>query len=115
MSYLEESQRLSIIEAVVHLVNRDFEALADLYERMGFIAKGTDTARVGVDALRVSDGGELAPLEAARRCPRSERERGAAPLRSSSRDWDERGRLGVAASQRTGARVRVVPSVERCT
>ena len=29
MSYLEERQRVSIIEAVVHLVNRDFEALAD--------------------------------------------------------------------------------------
>jgi hypothetical protein len=42
MSYLEERQRVSIIEAVVHLVNRDFEALADLYVRMGFIKAGTD-------------------------------------------------------------------------
>ena len=40
MSYLEEDS--AIIEAVVHLVNRDFEALADLYVRMGFIKAGTD-------------------------------------------------------------------------
>ena len=42
MSYLEERQRVSIIEAIVHLVNRDFEALADLYVRMGFIKQGTN-------------------------------------------------------------------------
>lgn len=42
MSYLEESQRVSIIEAVVHIVNRDFEALADLYVRMGFIDRDVD-------------------------------------------------------------------------
>ena len=42
MSYLDRRQRVSIIEAVVHLVNRDFEALAALYERMGFIPAGTD-------------------------------------------------------------------------
>ncbi|KAH8062890.1 hypothetical protein JL720_13134 [Aureococcus anophagefferens] len=39
MSYLDRRQRVSIIEAVVHLVNRDFEALAALYERMGFIPR----------------------------------------------------------------------------
>jgi len=37
MSYVKPYQRYSIIEAVVHLVNRDFEALANLYKRMGFI------------------------------------------------------------------------------
>ena len=42
MSYLDEAQRLSIVEAVVHLVNRDFDALADLYVRMGFIRQGVD-------------------------------------------------------------------------
>ena len=42
MSYLDRRQRVSIIEAVVHLVNRDFESLAALYERMGFIPAGTD-------------------------------------------------------------------------
>mmetsp|Transcript_21397 Transcript_21397/g.67123 ORF Transcript_21397/g.67123 Transcript_21397/m.67123 type:complete len:788 (-) Transcript_21397:199-2562(-) len=50
MSYLEESQRLSIIEAVVHLVNRDFEALAKLYVRMGFIADDVDVRPI-VDGL----------------------------------------------------------------
>jgi predicted unusual protein kinase regulating ubiquinone biosynthesis (AarF/ABC1/UbiB family) len=39
MSYVEPSQRYSIIEAVVHMVNRDFVALANLYKRMGFIPK----------------------------------------------------------------------------
>lgn len=37
VSYVEAQQRLSIIEAVVHLVNRDFAALAGLYVRMGFV------------------------------------------------------------------------------
>lgn len=39
VSYVEASQRYSIIEAVVHLVNRDFRALTELYKRMGFIPK----------------------------------------------------------------------------
>jgi predicted unusual protein kinase regulating ubiquinone biosynthesis (AarF/ABC1/UbiB family) len=37
VSYVEAPQRYSIIEAVVHLVNRDFVSLAELYRRMGFI------------------------------------------------------------------------------
>lgn len=37
MSYVKADQRYAIIEAVVHLVNRDFNALASLYKRMGFI------------------------------------------------------------------------------
>jgi predicted unusual protein kinase regulating ubiquinone biosynthesis (AarF/ABC1/UbiB family) len=37
VSYVEAQQRLSIIEAVVHLVNRDFRALSGLYVRMGFV------------------------------------------------------------------------------
>lgn len=37
VSYVEAGQRYGIIEAVIHLVNRDFVALADLYKRLGFI------------------------------------------------------------------------------
>lgn len=37
VSYVEANQRYGIIEAVIHLVNRDFVALADLYKRLGFI------------------------------------------------------------------------------
>jgi len=37
-------QRYSIIEAVVHLVNRDWRALTELYRRMGFIPAGTHTS-----------------------------------------------------------------------
>ena len=42
VSYVESSQRYSIIEAVVHLVNRDFASLAGLYKRMGFIPGDVD-------------------------------------------------------------------------
>lgn len=42
VSYVETPQRLSIIEAVVHMVNRDFNALAELYRRMGFIPDDVD-------------------------------------------------------------------------
>ncbi len=50
VSYVEASQRYSIIEAVVHMVNRDFNALAELYRRMGFIPSDVNTAPI-VDAL----------------------------------------------------------------
>lgn len=42
MSYVETYQRFAIIEVVVHLVNRDFNALANLYKRMGFIPPDED-------------------------------------------------------------------------
>ena len=44
------SSRYSIIEAVVHLVNRDFVSLAELYKRMGFIPVDVDTKPI-VQAL----------------------------------------------------------------
>ncbi len=37
VSYAAPAQRYSMIEAVVHMVNRDFFALAMLYQKMGFI------------------------------------------------------------------------------
>lgn len=37
MSEVEPKQRYGIIEAVVHMVNRDFDALAKLYVRLGFL------------------------------------------------------------------------------
>ncbi|RYG66473.1 AarF/ABC1/UbiB kinase family protein [archaeon] len=43
VSYVEAEQRYSIIEAVVHMVNRNFYALARLYQRMGFIPLDVDT------------------------------------------------------------------------
>ena len=46
VSYVESNQRFSIIEAVVHLVNRDFVSLAELYRKMGFIPKDVDTAPI---------------------------------------------------------------------
>jgi len=42
MSYVEAKQRYGIIEAVVHLVNRDFVSLTQLYVRLGFIAPDVD-------------------------------------------------------------------------
>jgi aarF domain-containing kinase len=52
VSYVEPAQRYSIIEAVVHMVNRDFSALAGLYKRMGFIPADVDIAPI-VAALEV--------------------------------------------------------------
>ncbi|PXF46831.1 hypothetical protein BWQ96_03360 [Gracilariopsis chorda] len=46
MSEVEPSQRYGIIEAVVHMVNRDFEALANLYVRLGFLPPETDLAPI---------------------------------------------------------------------
>jgi len=43
VSYVEAAQRYSIIEAVVHLVNRDFVSLSELYKNMGFIPANVDT------------------------------------------------------------------------
>ncbi|CAM9657500.1 unnamed protein product [Ectocarpus sp. 4 AP-2014] len=46
VSYVEAGQRYGIIEAVIHLVNRDFVALANLYKRLGFIPQDQDTAPI---------------------------------------------------------------------
>eukprot|EP00752_Nemacystus_decipiens_P006370 g5742.t1 len=46
VSYVEAGQRYGIIEAVIHLVNRDFVALADLYKRLGFIPQEQDPAPI---------------------------------------------------------------------
>lgn len=46
VSYAEPAQRYSMIEAVVHMVNRDFRALAMLYKKMGFIP-----AHVNIDPI----------------------------------------------------------------
>ena len=53
VSYVEPAQRYMIIEAVVHLVNRDFRALALLYRRMGFIPEDVNIDPI-VLALEVS-------------------------------------------------------------
>lgn len=42
MSEVEPKQRYGIIEAVVHMVNRDFDALANLYVRLGFLPPETN-------------------------------------------------------------------------
>jgi predicted unusual protein kinase regulating ubiquinone biosynthesis (AarF/ABC1/UbiB family) len=42
MSMVEPQQRYGIIEAVVHMVNRDFEALTKLYVRLGFLPADID-------------------------------------------------------------------------
>lgn len=54
VSYVEAPQRYSIIEAVVHMVNRDFRALAELYRRMGFIPADVDIQPIVV-ALEASN------------------------------------------------------------
>jgi len=46
MSEVEPFQRYGILEAVVHMVNRDFGSLCRLYVRLGFIPVGTDLAPI---------------------------------------------------------------------
>jgi len=53
VSYVEASQRYSIIEAIVHMVNRDFVSLAELYRRMGFIPRDVDISPI-VQALEAA-------------------------------------------------------------
>eukprot|EP00178_Gracilaria_changii_P000471 TRINITY_DN1058_c0_g1_i1.p1 TRINITY_DN1058_c0_g1~~TRINITY_DN1058_c0_g1_i1.p1 ORF type:complete len:739 (-),score=110.22 TRINITY_DN1058_c0_g1_i1:11431-13647(-) len=50
MSEVEPAQRYGIIEAVVHMVNRDFDALANLYVRLGFLPPETDLEPI-IEAL----------------------------------------------------------------
>jgi predicted unusual protein kinase regulating ubiquinone biosynthesis (AarF/ABC1/UbiB family) len=50
MSMVEPKQRYGIIEAVVHMVNRDFEALTLLYVRLGFLPPDIDRTPIS-DAL----------------------------------------------------------------
>jgi len=42
MSEVEQFQRYGILEAVIHMVNRDWTQLCQLYVRLGFIPAGTD-------------------------------------------------------------------------
>ncbi|WP_099240761.1 ABC1 kinase family protein [Synechococcus sp. BDU 130192] len=46
MSMIEPYQRYGLIEAVVHLVNRDFEALAHDYVKLDFLKPDTDLAPI---------------------------------------------------------------------
>eukprot|EP00172_Hildenbrandia_rubra_P002796 Plantae.Rhodophyta-Hildenbrandia_rubra.ctg3912.p1 GENE.Plantae.Rhodophyta-Hildenbrandia_rubra.ctg3912~~Plantae.Rhodophyta-Hildenbrandia_rubra.ctg3912.p1 ORF type:complete len:803 (+),score=115.26 Plantae.Rhodophyta-Hildenbrandia_rubra.ctg3912:2914-5322(+) len=50
MSEVEPEQRYGIIEAVVHMVNRDFDSLARLYVRLGFLPPETNLEPI-VNAL----------------------------------------------------------------
>ena len=50
MSEVEPHQRYGIIEAVIHMVNRDFDALANLYVRLGFLPADIDLKPI-VEAL----------------------------------------------------------------
>jgi len=50
MSELNSEQRYGIIEAVIHLVNRDFDSLVKLYVRLGFLPKDTELQPI-IDAL----------------------------------------------------------------
>jgi len=46
MSEVGQAQRYGIILAVVHMVNRDFEALSALYIRLGFLPPDTDLSPI---------------------------------------------------------------------
>ena len=46
MSSVSAEQRFGLIEAIVHLVNRDFDALSKDYVRLGFLTADTDFAAI---------------------------------------------------------------------
>jgi len=46
MSEIEPQQRYGLINAIVHIVNRDFEALVQDYVQLGFLSPGTDVTPI---------------------------------------------------------------------
>lgn len=46
MSQIEPQQRYGLINAIVHIVNRDFEALVQDYVQLGFLSPGTDVTPI---------------------------------------------------------------------
>lgn len=48
MSYAAPNQRNGFLLAVVHIVNRDWDELVRLYQRLGFIPEGTDLRPIAV-------------------------------------------------------------------
>jgi predicted unusual protein kinase regulating ubiquinone biosynthesis (AarF/ABC1/UbiB family) len=46
MSQVSAEQRFGLIEAIVHLVNRDFKALSKDYVRLGFLSEDTDFSAI---------------------------------------------------------------------
>lgn len=53
MSQVTPEQRFGLIEAIIHLVNRDFEALSEDYVRLGFLKAGTDLEGITPALARV--------------------------------------------------------------
>ncbi|MEB3240788.1 MAG: AarF/ABC1/UbiB kinase family protein [Synechococcus sp.] len=58
MDMLSNDDRLTLTDAVVHLINRDFEALAHDFVRLGFLQPGTNLTPL-VPALEDVLGGQL--------------------------------------------------------
>lgn len=48
MSYAEKKQRNGFLLAVVHIVNRDWSELVQVYQKLGFIPEGTDLKPIEV-------------------------------------------------------------------
>jgi predicted unusual protein kinase regulating ubiquinone biosynthesis (AarF/ABC1/UbiB family) len=53
MSQVTPEQRFGLIEAIIHLVNRDFEALSEDYVRLGFLKAGTNLEGITPALARV--------------------------------------------------------------
>jgi aarF domain-containing kinase len=48
MSYAAAEQRNGFLLAVIHIVNRDWDALVKMYQRLGFIPEGTDLKPISI-------------------------------------------------------------------
>ncbi len=53
MSYVQPHQRYGIINAVVHIINRDFEELVQDYIQLGFLPSDVDVAPIALALSRV--------------------------------------------------------------
>ena len=55
MTEITEDQRYGLIEAIAHLINRDYSLIGDDFVNMDFIPRGVDTAPIVPALARVFD------------------------------------------------------------
>ncbi len=58
MDSISDSDRLTLTGAVVHLINKDFSALANDFQQLGFLAPNADLESI-IPPLREVLGGSL--------------------------------------------------------
>jgi len=54
-SQVTDNQKYGMVEAIAHLINRDYELIGDDFVNLDFIPEGTDTAPIVPALKRVFD------------------------------------------------------------